>query len=100
MVLIREVWAVSTIHKAPKEDVDWLVKDDVPEDMPRPRGWEGSQGNGFLYEWYSIFSDLFAAHRGNGKMNGAMNPAAQYLMHEKVRQLISAASSRTNSNAE
>jgi len=58
-------------------------KDDVPDELPRPRGWEGSQGNGFLFEWFSIFSDLFAAHRG-GKSNGNPTPAAQYLMHEKV----------------
>lgn len=66
------------------EGLDMDVKDDVPDDIPRPRGWEGSQGNGFLYEWYSIFSDLFSAHRNSGKLNGTMNPAAQYLMHEKV----------------
>ncbi len=67
------------------DGMDMDQKDDVPDELPRPRGWEGSQGNGFLFEWFSIFSDLFAAHRGGGKQNGVVNPAAaQYLMHEKV----------------
>lgn len=66
------------------DGMDMEMKDDVPDDIIRPRGWEGSQGNGFLYEWYSIFTDLFSAHRNSAKVNGAMNPAAQYLIHEKV----------------
>lgn len=67
-------------------DMDMDGKDDIPDDIPRPATWESGQGNGFLFEWYSIFQDLFLAHRMNGnKMNGAnMNPAAQYLLQHQV----------------
>ncbi|KAK5950554.1 hypothetical protein OHC33_008497 [Knufia fluminis] len=81
------------------DGMDMDQKDDVPDELPRPRGWEGSQGNGFLFEWFSIFSDLFAAHRGGGKQNGSVNPAAaQYLLHEKNNQRLRESIQNQNMN--
>lgn len=69
--------------------MDMNIKDDVPDDLPRPQGWDGDQSSGFLLEWFSIFYDLLQAHRvqAGGKINGAnmaTNPAATYLFHERV----------------
>jgi hypothetical protein len=50
-------------------------------------------GVGFLFEWFSIFSDLFTAHRSSkmqGGQGGNMGTAAQYLMqHQVCRQCCS-----------
>lgn len=55
----------------------------IPDDLPRPLCPESSaQGSGFLFEWFSIFSDIFAA---NSKKGNNMGPAAQYLLHHQVR---------------
>ena len=59
-------------------DVD--AKDDAPDELPRPRGWDGTSGNGFLLDWFAIFTDLFAAHRGNNMKNAA----GVYIQHERV----------------
>lgn len=71
-------------------EMDMDGKDDIPDDLLRPATWEPGQGNGFLFEWYSVFQDLFLAHRNNGsKMNGAnMGPAAQYLLQHQVCRLV------------
>ncbi len=66
--------------------MDTDIKDDIPDDIPRPQHFEASAGAGFLFEWFSIFSDLFTAHR-SGKMQGGqggMGTAAQYLMQHQV----------------
>ena len=68
------------------DSMDTDIKDDIPDDLPRPQHFEQSPGAGFLFEWFSIFSDLFAAHRF-GKMQGGqpgMGTAAQYLMQHQV----------------
>ena len=66
-------------------DIEMDFKDDAPTDLPRPNNWDGTDNTSFLIEWFSIFSDLFAAHRGSQKQGGTLNAAAaQYLIHEKV----------------
>jgi hypothetical protein len=65
-------------------DVD---KFDIPNDLPLPNVDFNAQGEGFLVEWFSIFSDLFAASHKQNK--GGMNPATQYLMHAQVSDLMS-----------
>jgi hypothetical protein len=73
--------------------MDTDVKDDIPDDLPRPMhlGDTNTPGIGFLYEWFSIFSDLFAAHQRSSKQQGAqggnMGPAAQYLMQHQVSEV-------------
>jgi len=77
-------------------DVDAMdtdVKDDIPDDLPRPFTAESSTAGGsFLYDWFCIFSDLFAAHSRSSKMQGAqggsMGTAAQYLLQHHVRRLV------------
>lgn len=68
------------------ESMDTDLKGDIPDDLPRPAG-AGSessmQGNGFLFEWFSVFSDLFAAHRNSHK-SGNPTPAMQYLLQHQV----------------
>ena len=54
----------------------------IPDDIPRPSCPDSNPGgSGFLYEWFSIFSDIFSAHSKKGTN---MGPAAQYLMHHQV----------------
>lgn len=66
------------------DGMDLDQKDDIPDDLPRPIQ-ESSPGNGFLFEWFSIFSDLYSAHRSSHKMQaGNVGPAAQYLMQHQV----------------
>lgn len=73
------------------DGMDMNMKDDVPDDLPRPSGWDGTQTSGFLLEWFGIFHDLLQAHRmtSGTKMNGnmAMTPASTYLLHEKVSRI-------------
>lgn len=66
--------------------MDTDLKDDIPDDLPRPGhlGETSTPGVGFLFEWFSIFSDLFSAHRGGKGPGGSMGPAAQYLMQHQV----------------
>ena len=63
---------------------DGMVLDmrmDIPDDLPRPNVPESQAGgNGFLFEWFSIFSDIFNAH--SKRVNSG--PASQYLMHHQV----------------
>lgn len=68
------------------DSMDTGGKSDIPDDLPRPAGSNADpsmQGNGFLYEWFSVFSDLFAAHRNNNK-SGNPTPAMQYLFQHQV----------------
>ena len=60
-------------------DIDKL---DIPNDLPLPNVDMTAQGEGFLVEWFSIFSDLFAAAQKPKGQN--MNAATQYLMHAQV----------------
>nr|KAK5441179.1 hypothetical protein LTR18_007023 [Exophiala xenobiotica] len=65
--------------------MDTDIRDDIPDDLPRPmHAAENTPGIGFLFEWFSIFSDLFTAHQRSSKMQGGqtvnMGPAAQYLL--------------------
>ena len=74
--------------------MDTDVKDDIPDDLPRPFTGEAAStpGIGFLYEWFSIFSDLYTAHSRSSKLQsgqpGNMGPAAQYLLQHHVRHLV------------
>ncbi|EXJ70304.1 uncharacterized protein A1O5_06372 [Cladophialophora psammophila CBS 110553] len=73
--------------------MDTDVKDDIPEDLPRPMHVTDANtpGIGFLFEWFSIFSDLFTAHRSSkmqGGQGGNMGPAAQYLIqHQNMQRM-------------
>ncbi|KAI1628983.1 hypothetical protein EDD37DRAFT_30971 [Exophiala viscosa] len=74
--------------------MDTDLKDDIPDDIPRPVHASDSStpGFGFLFEWFSIFSDLFTAHQRSSKMQGGqganMGPAAQYLMqHQNMQRM-------------
>lgn len=64
------------------------AKDDIPDDLERPSHGttnSGHEGLGFLFEWFAIFSDIFQAHRGQGKTaNPYMTPATQYLLQHQV----------------
>lgn len=62
-------------------DVD---KFDIPNDLPLPNIDMSPQGEGFLIEWFSIFSDLFAA--SSKSKQGVNNPATQYLMTAQVSE--------------
>ena len=66
--------------------MDMDVIGDFPEDLPRPQVPAVGGKNGFLFEWYSVFSDVYFAHLKRGKMQGGagMGQAAQYLMHAQV----------------
>lgn len=64
-------------------DVD---KFDIPDDLPLPDTAIHLQGDGFLVDWFSIFSDLFVASRITNK--NSMGPSQQYLMHAQVRSCL------------
>ena len=66
--------------------MDMDLKMDFPDDLPRPQVPPIGGPNGFLFEWFSTFSDLYQAHSKRPKMQGGagMNQAAQYLMHTQV----------------
>lgn len=62
------------------------TKDDkirIPDDFPRPRVPMDS-GNSFLYEWFSLFWDIFAAQRKRPPMN---QMAQAYVNSSQVRLL-------------
>jgi hypothetical protein len=64
--------------------MDTDLKDDYPDDIPRPAGdGNASSGMGFLFEWFSIFSDLYIAQSRSGKVPGG-NPAANYIAQHQV----------------
>ena len=67
--------------------MDMDMKGDFPDDLPRPQVPPIGGPNGFLFEWFSMFNDLYSAHSKRGKMQGGagMGPAAQYLMHTQVK---------------
>jgi hypothetical protein len=66
-------------------DVD--SKLEVPDDLPHPSVPDSaSPGQGFLMEWFSIFSDIYMAARKPNQQN-TMGPAQQYLMHAQVSYL-------------
>ncbi|KAK5209406.1 hypothetical protein LTR99_007833 [Exophiala xenobiotica] len=73
--------------------MDTDIRDDIPDDLPRPmHAAENTPGIGFLFEWFSIFSDLFTAHQRSSKMQGGqtvnMGPAAQYLLqHQNMQRM-------------
>jgi hypothetical protein len=55
----------------------------IPDDFPRPRVPMDS-GNSFLYEWFSLFWDIFAAQRKRPPMN---QMAQAYVNSSQVRFL-------------
>ena len=61
-------------------DVEVDMKDELPDDLPRPHLPNEGQGQGFLLDWFCIFSDLFSAQRNKGDMT----PARQYLVQTQV----------------
>jgi hypothetical protein len=62
--------------------MDMDMKSDFPDDMPRPQVPPIGGPNGFLFEWFSMFSDLYTAHGKRTKMTGGagMTAHAQYLV--------------------
>lgn len=80
------------------DSMDTDSKDDIPDDLPRPlhAGDGNTPGSGFLYEWFCIFSDLFAAHQKKGGQGGNVGAAAQYLIqHQVPRHFLSLLPSQT-----
>lgn len=57
----------------------------IPDDFPRPRVPMDS-GNSFLFEWFSLFWDIFAAQR---KSRTANPLAQQYVQSSQVRRFNS-----------
>jgi hypothetical protein len=58
-------------------------KDDIkkiPDDLPRPSLIGDSQHSSFLFEWWTLFWDIWAAQRKKGRSPDAM----QYLQHAQV----------------
>jgi hypothetical protein len=80
----------SEVNGVDGDAMDTDIKDDIPDDLPRPvhAGDAPTPGVGFLFEWFSIFSDLFTAHRSNKVSSGPMGPAAQYLIQHQVTNII------------
>lgn len=72
------------------DTMDTDAKDDIPDDLPRPMHLADAStpGIGFLFEWFSIFTDLFTAHQRSSKMQGGpggnIGTAAQYLVQHQV----------------
>lgn len=78
------------------DGMDMDQKDEAPDDIPRPHGWDGSHGNGFLLDWFNIFFDIFQAHTSRGvKGNPATN---QYLQYERNQQRMRETSQNQNTN--
>lgn len=61
-------------------DMDGDIKDDIPEDLPRPHLPTEGQGQSFLLDWFCIFTELFSAQRNKGEMS----TARQYLNQTQV----------------
>jgi hypothetical protein len=63
--------------------MDMDGNDEIPEDLPRPHT-QDSPGNGFLFDWFSLFHDMFQAQRqkGNGQDTSI---ARQYISQTTVR---------------
>lgn len=70
------------------DDMD-TDKTDIPDDLPRPKIPETSNGSSFLFDWYCLFSDMFNASRAKGKPGG-MSAIKQYLMQTEVSQPVRA----------
>lgn len=56
-------------------------KTKIPDEFPRPR-LPMDTGNSFLFEWFSLFWDIFAAQRRRGSVNPL---AQQYVTSSQVR---------------
>lgn len=52
----------------------------IPDDFPRPRV-PIDNGNSFLFEWFSLFWDIFAAQRKRGTSNPMTQ---QFVQHSQV----------------
>jgi hypothetical protein len=66
------------------DGMDMDMKNDIPDDLPRPDCPQSQPGGqGFLFEWFGIFSDLLVAARPSNK--GNPGAAAQYLNYTQVR---------------
>lgn len=87
----NEKFDISTIKQSPgrRKDgdmngdaMDMDGNDDIPEDLPRPLT-QDSPGNGFLFDWFSLFHDMFHAQRQ--KANGPeASLARQYISQTTV----------------
>lgn len=58
------------------------VKFKIPDDLPRPYLNGETQQTSFLFDWFSLFWDIFWAQRKKQRSNDAM----QYIQHTQVRQ--------------
>ncbi|RMZ88164.1 hypothetical protein DV736_g4607, partial [Chaetothyriales sp. CBS 134916] len=64
------------------DGMDMDMKNEFPDDLPRPHIDRAITGpNGFLFEWFSTFHDLYRGSQLRAKMGGAVGPGAvaQYL---------------------
>ena len=78
--------------------MDMEMKSDVPDDLlPPALGDPNIASNGFLFEWFSIFSDLYGAHRRTGNANPA---AQQYLLQQHVSAFTVLSSKDADSRSE
>ncbi|RMZ81135.1 hypothetical protein DV738_g2456, partial [Chaetothyriales sp. CBS 135597] len=59
------------------DGMDMDMKTEFPDDLPRPQTGPISGPNGFLFEWFSTFNDLYQMSKSRVKMG----PVAQYLAH-------------------
>ena len=64
-------------------DVDMDPNDDIPDDLPRPVLNTEDSGNGFLFDWFCLFQDMFQAHRNKGNGQDA-NFARLYINQTMV----------------
>ena len=66
------------------DSMDTDSKDDfdrkIPEDLPTPNLAMSPTDSSFLFEWFSLFWDIFHAQRNKGS-NGSIN---QYVQHTQV----------------
>lgn len=71
-----------------ENSMDMDSKDDIssqyPEDLPRPNiGGGGPNGSAFIYDWYCLFWDIFAAQRSR-KSGPELGPAPAYIQQTQV----------------
>ncbi|RMZ81242.1 hypothetical protein DV737_g2541, partial [Chaetothyriales sp. CBS 132003] len=66
------------------DGMDMDMKHDFPDDLPRPQTGPITGPNGFLFEWFSAFQDMYQMSQSRVKTAGAVSMGtvtAQYLAH-------------------
>lgn len=88
----NDKFALNTIKQSPgrRKDgdmngdaMDMDGSDDIPDDLPRPSIQTDSGADGFLFDWFCLFQDMFTAQRqkGNGQESSI---ARQYINQTTV----------------